>query len=228
MRIVFCLTGSSFSGRFLDCWGTLLLYCMQNGIDFTVSRKESCNIYYVRNMCLGADLSRGENQKPFDGKIDYTHLMWIDSDILFNPQQFQKLINDDKDIVSGLYLMENNCQFATVKDWDEEYFKQNKSFKFLTPEDIATLLRPETSGYEGQAQNNLLEVAYTGFGFMLIKKGVFESMTYPWFKPIEKKIGDMVDFTMEDVAFCLRAKENGFKIHIAPAIKVGHEKKVVF
>ncbi len=33
--------------------------------------------------------------------------------------------------------------------------------------------------------------------------------------------------TMEDVSFCLRAKENGFKIHIDPAIRVGHEKKIV-
>ena len=73
-----------------------------------------------------------------------------------------------------------------------------------------------------------MEVSHTGFGFLLIKKGVFESMTYPWFKPIEKRIGDMVDFTMEDVSFCLRAKEAGFKIYIDPQVIVGHEKKVVF
>lgn len=183
-------------------------------------------------MCLGADLMRGENQKPFDGKIDYTHIMWIDSDIVFSHAHFQVLLNHDKDIVSGLYMMENGrneypvlkaCgtlkdfgqQFATVKDWDEEYFKKNGSFKFLTAEDI-------------KEQKDLIEVSYTGFGFMLIKKGVFESMTYPWFKPIEKRIGDMVDYTMEDVAFCLRAKENGFQIFIDPTVRVGHEKKVVF
>lgn len=166
-------------------------------------------------MCLGADVRRGENQKPFDEKIDYSHLMWIDSDILFNPQQFQKLIDDDKDIVSGLYLMDNGQQFASVKDWDEEYFKKNSSFQFLSPRDI-------------ENQKELIDMSYTGFGFMLIKKGVFESMSYPWFKPIEKKIGDMIDFTMEDVAFCLRAKEQGFKIFVDPAIRVGHEKKVIF
>ena len=65
-------------------------------------------------------------------------------------------------------------------------------------------------------------------GFMLIKKGVFESMEYPWFKPIEKRIGQMVDFTMEDVGFCLTAKERRYKILIDPMVRVGHEKKVVF
>jgi len=32
----------------------------------------------------------------------------------------------------------------------------------------------------------------------------------------------------EDISFCLRAKEKGFKIYIDPLIKVGHEKKIVF
>jgi GT2 family glycosyltransferase len=165
-------------------------------------------------MCLGADVSRGENQKPFDGKVEYTHLMWIDSDIIFAPQQFQKLLDADKDIVSGLYLMDNGKQFATVKDWDEEFFKKNGYFQFLSPDDI-------------KDKKDLIEVSYTGMGFMLVKKGVFESMTYPWFKPIEKRIGNMVDFTMEDVAFCLRANEKGYKIWIDPQIRVGHEKKVI-
>jgi hypothetical protein len=63
-------------------------------------------------------------------------------------------------------------------------------------------------------------------GFMLVKKGVFEKLEYPWFKPIEKQIGTMVDFTMEDVAFCLRAKEKGFQIFIDPKIRPGHVKQI--
>jgi len=87
-------------------------------------------------------------------------------------------------------------------------------FNFLTPEDVR--------GKEG-----LIRVDYTGLGFMLVKKGVFESLDYPWFRPVEKQIGDMVDFTMEDVGFCLRAREKGFEVLVDPGIKVGHEKKVI-
>ena len=65
-------------------------------------------------------------------------------------------------------------------------------------------------------------------GFMLVKKGVFESLAYPWFRPLEKRIGDMTDFTMEDVSFCLRAKEKGFKVYIDPQVRLGHEKRVIF
>jgi hypothetical protein len=43
----------------------------------------------------------------------------------------------------------------------------------------------------------------------------------------EKQIGDMVDFTMEDVAFCLRIQEKGIHVLIGPQVRVGHEKRVV-
>lgn len=210
--IVFCLPGNNFSGDWLVCWTKLIAYCMQNQINFVVNNKSSCNIYYVRNMCLGADVSRGENQKPFDGKIEYDYLMWIDSDIIFTPEQFQNLLNHKKDIVSGLYLMENGTQYATVKEWDEEYFKMHSSFKFFNKADI-------------EGKKSLIDVAYTGFGFILIKKGVFETMKYPWFKQLEFRIGNAVDMCMEDVTFCMRAKENKFDILVDPTVIVGHEKK---
>jgi hypothetical protein len=62
--------------------------------------------------------------------------MWIDSDILFTPEQFARLVSHDVDIVSGIYLMEGGPQYATVKEWDEEYFEKNGCFRFLTPQDI--------------------------------------------------------------------------------------------
>ena len=214
LKVVFCLPGNSFSGKFLECWTDLIAFCFNNNMQPIMSRRESCNIYYVRNMCLGADVSRGKNQKPFNSQIDYDYIMWIDSDIIFTPQHFQKLLTHQKDIVSGIYLMSDGKQFATCKEWDEEYFRRNGHFKFMTINDI-------------QADTGLIEVSYTGMGFMLVKKGVFESIEYPWFSPIEKKIGDMVDFTMEDVSFCLKAKEKGFKIFIYPNLRVGHKKSIV-
>ena len=209
LTVVFCLPGASFSGRFLECWTELVAWCLSAGIRPILSRKQSCNIYYVRNMCLGADVMRGQNQKPFDGQIDYDYLMWIDSDVVFSPQQFQRLLGHGKDIVSGIYMMEDGRSFATVKEWDEEFFAQHGHFPFLTPGDLGST--PPAGGGphsgslpQGESGPGLLEVAYTGMGFMLVKRGVFESLEYPWFRPIEKRIGDAVDFTMEDVAFCLQ------------------------
>jgi hypothetical protein len=214
LKIVLCIPGSSFSGKFLDCLVNVISFFFNNNIQCILSRRQSNNIYFARNLCLGADMARGKNQKPFDGKVDYDFLMWIDSDIIFNPAQVVQLIKRDRDIISGLYLMEGNQYFATVQDWDEEYFKEKGFFKFLTPKDINGTTMP-------------CEVAYTGLGFTLIKKGVFEKMEYPWFEPRKHEIGKMVDYSMEDVSFCLRSKELGFRVYIDPMVIVGHEKRVV-
>jgi hypothetical protein len=166
-------------------------------------------------MCLGADVTRGKDQKPFDGKLEYDFIMWIDSDILFTPAQFQRLLGHDKDVISGVYAMEGGKLMATVKEWDEETFKKQGSFNFMTLAEI-------------NGKKDLIEVAYTGMGFMLVKKGVFEKLKYPWFKPLEKQIGNMVDITMEDTAFCLRIREKGIHVFIDSMVRVGHEKSVVF
>ena len=169
-------------------------------------------------MCLGGNNLSGVDQKPFQGRADYDYIMWIDSDIVFTPNQLFKLIEDDKDIVSGLYMMSDNKHFATVETWDEEFFKKNGYFPFLTPQTIRGKYEP-------------FKVDYTGFGWMLIKRGVFESLQYPWFQPLFKEYeinGKTVkDFTMEDVAFCHLVKEKGYDIWIDPTVRVGHEKTVV-
>jgi GT2 family glycosyltransferase len=211
MRVIFCLPGNQYSGHFLNCWTDLIAFCISNGIQPILVNRQSPNIYYVRNMCLGADVRRGPNQKPFNGEIQYDYFMWIDSDISFKVEHFVKLINAQKDIASGLYLMANGTQFATVEHWDEKFFSQNGYFDFITPQTL-------------QEKTELFPVAYTGFGFILIKNGVFEKMEYPWFRPEYIQIGNSFDFTMEDVAFCLNARKKGFQIFIDPTVIVGHEK----
>jgi len=214
-KIVICLPGDNFSGRFLDCLLDLMYNFMQSGVSIRVSRRESPIVYYARNMCLGADIIRGEYQKPFDGKLDYTHLLWLDSDIIFGYEHVQSLLKHNKDIVSGIYMMSNNMHFATVKKIDNENFLKNQgSYDFLTLEDI-------------KSEKDLIDVSYTGFGFILIKKGVFESITYPWFRPIFHKIGNCYDFASEDASVCELFRDKGFKIWVDPTIRVGHEKKIV-
>ncbi len=213
-HVVFLLSGESFPALFFDCFFNLLDYCNRQNIGYTIIRRYSPVVYFVRNMCLGGNVLRGENQKPFDGKINYTHLMWIDNDIAFKPAQFQSLLNSNMDIIAGAYKMADGRHYAIVENWDEEYFQKNASFKFLTDEDI-------------RGRKGFIDVDYTGLGFMLVKKGVFESLKYPWFRPKFYKFGDCFDFCSEDVGFCRDIKEKGYKIYIDPRIIVGHIKDIV-
>ena len=158
---------------------------------------------------------RGIHQKPFDGKLTYNRIMWIDSDQVFRPEHFFTLLKHDLDVVGGLYPMEGNQQFAAVKDWDVDYFKKNGCFQFLTRKDMVGLDKP-------------MEVAYTGFGFLMIKHGVIERMEYPWFEPHLTDLGNgIVDFASEDVSFCVKARNQGIQIHIDPTVIVGHEKSQI-
>ena len=79
-------------------------------------------------------------------------------------------------------------------------------------------------------KEELISVDYTGFGWMLVKHGVFESMEYPWFRPEWREFPfetPVKEFTSEDVSWCHLAKENGYDIHVDPTVVVGHEKMMV-
>ena len=169
-------------------------------------------------MCLGADVQRGKNQKPFDGKIDYDYICWIDSDSIFTPQQFQKLLNHNVDIIGGLQAFEGGNGY-TCGELNDKYFKKHGFMKYYTDE-ILKIIKPDDKG--------LVEVDYCGFGMLLTKKGVFEKLEYPWFRPEWWEVGKCKDFSMEDVSFCMNAKKVGFKTYVDPSIRIGHEKKVIY
>jgi hypothetical protein len=141
-------------------------------------------------------------------------MMWIDSDIVFKPEDFFNLLESPHDVTSGLYMMEDLQHFAAVEEWNEEFFANKGTFKFLRPDDII-----------GGPQYK--PVAYTGMGWMLIRKGVVESIKYPWFWGDLQKVGPLTDMNSEDVAFCKAIQAAGHQIHVDTKIRVGHQKLLV-
>jgi len=187
---------------------------MVNGIEPMLSQQYSANVYESREMCLRAGAKDDKSSVPFGGKIQYDYLMWIDSDSVFEPQDFYALLRHEKDIASGVCLHESGKFVPAARELDDEYFCQHGMYKLLTPNEIAN-------------ESGLVEVAYVGMPFMLVKKGVFEMLDRPWFRPMERQIGNETWYTSEDIAFCLRAVTKGFKIYIDPSVRIGHEKPVV-
>lgn len=169
----------------------------------------------ARCMVAGADLMRGANQKPFNG-IDYDYMMWIDSDIQFNVDLFFALYDMDKDIASGWYAQpgapNGNYYTPVVEKMDTKYFLSNGFFQFLRVKDF-------------ELKQNPFVADYIGFGWVLIKNGVFEKLPYPWFAPRPIKINDSItEMSSEDVGFCLDARAAGFELWVNPKVRVGHEK----
>ena len=206
MKIIFCLPGASYSGRFLQNWTSLLSELPKYNITYILSQHYLCNIYHARTKCLDVSLHLGVDQKPFGGKIEYDYIMWIDSDVIFEPSDFFRLLKHNKDIVSGLYLKKPKGH--TLND---------------IPYEFACLKESDKGLFTTEVNGELIEVFGNGMGWMLVKKGVFEKTPFPWFGPMITGL----DFNGEDIAFQVRAKDVGFNSYVDTSIVLGHEKDVV-
>ena len=226
MKVLFCLPGKSFSNNFLQSWSELLLWCFNNGITPYLNVKYNAVVYYCRNQLLGADLQNGPEQKPFNGKLDYDYIMWIDSDMVFNPDQLIDLIEstDVHNVVAGHYLMADCKSSAVVKDWNTEYFSKNGSFEFMTPKDIET--------WKNATGSKFIPVSYVGLGFFAIKKEVLDKLKYPYYnselQQIKTEDGSLlVDICGEDVALCKNIQSAGYQVFVNADIRIGHEKSLI-
>ena len=245
-KIVFCLPGRGVSYTYLKNFVQLCFDMVSNQMSVQISQDYSSMVNFARCKCLGANVQRGPDQIPWDGKLDYDYQLWIDSDIVFNTEKFWQLldlalpaeavtqedITDDEGKVTGMRQIINNehereiaagwystedGKTTSVAHWlDEDDFRSNGGvMNHEMVDGISKRKKPFT-------------VDYTGFGWVLIKKGVFEDekMTYPWFAPKMQvfESGAVQDMCGEDVSFCLDAMDAGFKIWCDPRIRVGHEK----
>lgn len=128
---------------------------------------------------------------------DATHLLFIDSDILFQTQDIITLLERNKDIIGAHYNMKVQPPISTVKVHDKNGVDISK-----------------------KTLDGLLEVYAVATGFMLIKRKVFETLPHPWFSYRQDDQGNTV--VGEDIWLCEKAREKGFKIYCDPSIKIKH------
>ena len=213
--IVLCLPGREYSGTFLCSFTELVIALRGLGAKVHISQKYSSMVNSARCMVAGADLMKGKNQKPF-GELEYDYMMWIDSDVQFSVDDFFSLYEMDKDIASGWYAQpgatNGNYYTPVVEKMDNKYFLSNGFFQFLRVKDF-------------EYKKNPFKADYIGFGWVLIKQGVFEKLNYPWFAPRLITISETIsEMSSEDVGFCLDARAAGFELWVNPKVRVGHVK----
>ena len=137
-------------------------------------------------------------------KADADYVLWLDSDMVFGPDLLERMIATLEagkyDILSGVYYRRvapyTPVLFETLE------IKENGEAKFTEYKEI-----PE----------GIFEAAACGFGCVLMRADVFLDIQYRFghmFTPIGKN--------GEDVSFCWRARQCGFKIYCDPSIKLGH------
>lgn len=234
LTVIICVPGCSFSNKFLNSWTeTLSNMIKSDKYEICFSNKYSSHVNFARALCLGANVLSGPNQKPFQGKLDYDVILWLDSDMVFNYHMLEYLIDNcyhNYPVVSGLYAMDGGKQFACVKTWDIDYFSKNGTFEFLTVEKREEYLK------QGVVW---IKCAYSGMGCMAIKKGIFEDerLKYPWFFSDLKKLPSanpeipyICHGMSEDVSFIRNLIESGIidGVGVSLKIRLGHEKTIVY
>ena len=181
----------------------------EKGISWAWSSEYSSHVGDAREMTLnGGPQNEIKNTSPFRGTVDYDKILWIDSDIAFTPEDVIKAYESDKDILSGAYLLADGTATAYPKRLEAGY----------TYEDILKMEEP-------------LKVYGVGFGFICVKKGVFEKLSRPWFQSVPVTMTDAEtkeEFTFpimgEDISWCERVHQAGFDVWLDPSIRLTHHK----
>lgn len=138
----------------------------------------------------------------------YDYVLYVDSDMVFDADCLNKLLEHDADIVSGLYITRRG------EDKNVAYTRVFTRRRF--PKRDAKLIHDNKStGYS--------EIAACGFGFCLIKTDVIKYMSKRY-----KSLFEPFGCVGEDIAFCIRAKKCGYKIFIDRDVKLGHVGEIVY
>lgn len=134
-------------------------------------------------------------------------LLFIDSDMVFTPNDVRRMeeLLKTHDIVSGICVMGYEGNPPAI------FKKVDNSFKTVG------------NGVHFDMPNEIFEIDACGGAFLGISLKVLNYLTEPFEPIVETKWGQKFG---EDISFCIRAKDNGFKIYGDPLINIGHIKNV--
>lgn len=159
-------------------------------------------VHHGRNLLLLAGQDPAKDAKVLAG-WDYDKILWLETDMVFKVEDIMHLLEDDGDVVSGIYPMGPELPDVAVAG--------------LLPDQRLVI-----SNLHRHPQD-LIEVDFCGLGIVAVRRGVFESLPYPWFHTLyngSEYIGD-------DFGWCADVKAKGFKIYVDRRVRAGHQKTVI-
>lgn len=212
-RILFLIPiGSSIPGQLVQPLLNLKAWCEKNDADILTVTGKPHN--FARNF-LATGGKGFVNPGPPEG-VEW--LVWLDSDIMFTMQQLELLLKIEHPFVAGWYVSDLSKQVMCGK-WDLEHFKQHKVMPFLDKDKLQEVAKTNP--------NQLVEVDFTGFGFVKMHASLLKRMKYPYFTLNLQNIDGCQDLSAEDVSFCQNCYEQtGIKPVVCPALHVGHLKPI--
>jgi hypothetical protein len=197
--------------------------------------KEACIQYGIKMTCvfLGNEslVQRGRNTiaHHFMSMPDATHLIFIDADQKFVPNDIAKMMKADKGIIGGPVPMKGINWERVRKGANDNYINLSKLTGIFNLNELP--------GHKMTDANKPFQVKHIGTGFMLIRRDVFEtiqphvgwytnggSTTIPGEKVYDYFKVQNVDHELlsEDYNFCHLYRKHGGTVWAAPWCELGH------
>ncbi len=214
--------GGLISAAYAESQLASALWCLRNGIQFAwIYVTNDALIVRARNRCVGTFL-----------RTDFTHLLFADADLGWNPQDLANLLAADVPVVAGTYPIKQlpiklnfnvlkedllDCAVASLDPYCETGFQR---------------WREQRADARG-----LVEVRHVPTGFLLIERSVFEQLVphvdsyacdYPEappnaidynFFPATISQGTLLS---EDWAFCELCRSHGIPIYLNTNVIASH------
>lgn len=185
MRLLIGIPSTDFLHvEFVKSLTNLILRLKEDEIDFTVHFESGTLVYVARDNIASKAINGG-----------FTHVLWLDSDMVFTDDFLDSLMFCGKPFVAGIFQSRRKGYHSAL-------------FKNL---DIDNLERFE------EYPHGTFEIAGCGFAGVLIETVILRQVMVnhgTCFLPM-KMYG-------EDLAFCKRAVDMGYKIYAEPTAVMGH------
>lgn len=195
--------------------------CMKRDILVTFQLMKSSLVTQGRNLCVSAFL-----------QTDYTHLLFVDSDIAFDVESIFKMMSKEKEIISQPYPIKTAKWENLITKIKGGLIKEPKHCQFHINQ-YPILLEDEE--HNVKCNEGVIEVTHAPTGCMLIQRQVFHKLikAYPNMDIVQKTVidGEFKDrphfyaffdtyydpenkrYYGEDFAFCRLWKNIGGKLY---------------
>lgn len=205
--------GNSVVADYVVSLSETLSECSKRGLTWKYLNGQSSLVHHARELAIsGANSQRELNvlhKGPMGDLVTYNKIVWIDSDISWRVQDFFKLYESDKEVITGGYMsLDGSVQ---IHQWGKN---------------------GGVSIAEVRQMKEVTKIQSMGFGFCSMKSGVFERIPRPWFDPVFVPVGNdengnpITGMVGEDISWCVKAYEVGIDIFFDPSVLVTHHKTV--
>lgn len=171
--------------QFVECLTKLVKRLDEDGIDYDIAYQGATLVYVGRDKLANKAMNEC-----------YTHMLWLDSDMIFTEDLLDDLMYSGKPFVTGIAHSRRAPHVSCI-------------FKEIWPK----VDRWEGCEYPIQA----FRIGGCGFACVLIETDIVRNVynkNGTAFFPM-RELG-------EDLAFCKRATDMGYEIWAEPSVKLGH------